>query len=166
MSEFTFDLDKPLEPAVSDDVCNTTTPVQEATKPVRGSMESQYARIAEFFREPEPFRTLQYEAGLLQIPDFDWCHGSWTVMREEGGWRDELNGKQFVSVEHVRDAIERRIRELGLDRELIDTYKAPRPYQEPTVANCGAALRRLINEQSWERLPFEQRMNRFRRGMQ
>jgi hypothetical protein len=110
--------------------------------------KGMYDDIVVFFRDPEPHHTLAYEAGLLELSDFNWCNGSWTVMKKEGGWRDELNGKQFVSVEQVRDAIERRIRELGLDRELIDTYKAPRPYQEPTVANCSAALRRLINQQA------------------
>jgi hypothetical protein len=158
MSEFTFDLDKPLEPAVSE-VKKVLEP--DVAFPLRHG-KGMYDDIVAFLRSPEPFRTLEYEARLLQIPDFNWCHGSWTIAKEKGGWRDELSDR-FVFVEQVREAIERRIRDLGLDRDLIEAYGAPRPYQEPTVENCGAALRRLINEQSWASLPFDERMQRFRR---
>jgi hypothetical protein len=140
-------------------------PEPDVTFPLR-HMKGMYDDIVVFLRDPEPYHTLAYEAGLLELPDFDWCNGSWTVMKKEGGWRDELNGKQFVSVEQVRDAIERRIHDLGLDRELIEAYGAPRPYQEATIANVNAALQRLRNQQAWESLPFNERMSRFRRGVQ
>jgi hypothetical protein len=140
-------------------------PERDVTFPLR-HMKGMYDDIVVFLRDPEPYHTLAYEGGLLELPDFDWCNGSWTVMKKEGGWRDELNGKQFVSVEQVRDAIERRIQDLGLDRELIEAYGAPRPYQEATIANVNAALQRLRNQQAWESLPFNERMSRFRRGVQ
>jgi hypothetical protein len=129
-----------------------------------GKIKGQYDGAAASLRDPEPFGRLSYEAGLLQIPGFNWCHGSWTILKKQGGWKDELTGR-FVSIEQVREAIESRIRELGLDRELIDTYMAPGSYQEATIENVNAALRRLINQQAWESLPFDERMNKFRRGV-
>ncbi len=131
------------------------TLVREMPEPqhlkIQSSNEAEWDRAAGLLRDPESYGHLETMAGLIHLLDFNWMRGSWTLLKKQDGWRDELTGR-FVSTAQVGEAIERRIRELGLDRQLLEDWMK--------AGSHHAA------DQAWERLPFEQRMNTFRRGAQ
>jgi hypothetical protein len=141
MSDFAFDLTKPLA---------SPAKVPEPERPrIRSSKEAEWDGAATILQDPKSFGQLETEAGLLHLPDFNWMRGSWTLLKKQDGWRDELTGR-FVSTAQVNEAIERRIRELGLDRDLLTEWMKAGPHHAA--------------DRAWEAQPFEIRMQTFRRG--
>ena len=70
-------------------------------------------------------------------------------MLEPPGWFSLFMDDEF-DMETARQMIDARIAELGVDRELVETYLS-------TPSNCTAE-----EGQAWGRQPFEIKMNRFR----
>jgi hypothetical protein len=123
--------------------------VPEAKPLVQSGKERDWSLAANLLKDPETLGDLDALAALIHVSG--WCQGSWRPKRHKGGWKDELTGR-FVSIEQLQDAIDARISELGLDRQIIENWMKASP--------------RHAADQAWEALPFEIRMQTFRRGVQ
>src|ERR1700738_92959 len=82
------------------------------------------------------------ELMLLKPPR--WMKGLWGD--EKGGWHDARTD-EFFSFQQMRELLDARIKELGLDRGLIDAYMA--------------APRGIAEDQRFWRMDFDQQMERF-----
>jgi hypothetical protein len=103
---------------------------------------SEYAE--EFARATiQPRAEISCLLSLLQPPV--WMSGLWGD--EKGGWRDARTDT-LLSFDHARQLIDNRILELGLSPEKVRAY----PHSHSSMAES----------QAFHRLPFDQRMNRFR----
>lgn len=70
----------------------------------------------------QPYDHLRFIAALIRVPR--WYEESWTLDKQRGGWLNWSDGsfRDFVSLEQLEAAIDARIQELGLDRELIEEW--------------------------------------------
>jgi hypothetical protein len=85
---------------------------------------------------------------LLQPPV--WMAGLWGD--EDGGWRDARTDK-FFSFEQIREILDARIKELGLNADLVHAW----PHS--SLADRGETI---ADERAFRRMSFEERMNKFR----
>lgn len=111
--------------------------------------------------------TAEYESAMADMvqPEWDHVHTMLDLMEthldfsfDRFGGHYSMNQHAYINsdgtviaLKQFQDAADARIKELGLDRDLIEAWMAPRyfPWHE---------------EQAWRRQSFEQRMQTFRRG--
>jgi hypothetical protein len=89
-------------------------------------------------------------AELMLVQPPRWMVGLWADV--DGGFRDARTG-EFFSFEQMREILDARITELGLDMNLVNAYL------HFSLADRNETV---ADEQAFWRTPFEQRMNKFR----
>lgn len=121
-------------------------------------------------KTPKPVldaNTAEYESAAAEMaqPEWDHVHTILDLMETHldfsfDRWGGHYSVKQHayinsdgtvIALKQFQDAADARISELGLDRELIEAWMAPRYFP-------------AAEEQMWRRQSFEQRMQTFRRG--
>jgi hypothetical protein len=125
-----------------------TEPVKKSSVP-KAPASPQFPEEAALMKllMDQPYDHLKFIASLIRLPR--WREESWTLDKKRGGWLNWKNGKfgEFVSLAQLEAAIDSRILELGLDRELIEEW-----LEQPGSAH-----------EVWQTQDFETQMRTFRR---
>jgi hypothetical protein len=121
----------------------------------RSQAESEYD-LTTALHCVKPWSELSCLLGLLHTPGmfgmgmFSDGNSEWSDVK--GGWKNSRTGS-FLSFDDARKMIADRIKELGLDTDLVNDY---------INGSLDSRQETWQQQQAFWSLPFEQRMNKFR----